>query len=44
MSAWKWINHQVLLLLHDESLAEHGGASGLGELDSKKSPALQGIA
>lgn len=29
MSAWKWINHQVLLLLHDESLAEHGGASGL---------------
>lgn len=29
MSAWKWINHEVLLLLHDESLAEHGGASGL---------------
>jgi death-on-curing protein len=37
MSAWKWINRQVLLLLHDESLAEHGGASGLrdeGLLDS----------
>ena len=29
MSDWKWINRQVLLLLHDESLAEHGGASGL---------------
>ena len=29
MSAWKWINRDVLLLLHDESLAEHGGASGL---------------
>lgn len=29
MSAWRPINHQVLLLLHDESLAEHGGASGL---------------
>lgn len=29
MSGWKWINRQVLLLLHDESLAEHGGASGL---------------
>ena len=29
MSEWKWINRQVLLLLHDESLAEHGGASGL---------------
>lgn len=29
MSDWKWINRQVLLLLHDESLAEHGGSSGL---------------
>ena len=26
---WRWIERQVLLLLHDESLAEHGGASGL---------------
>ena len=37
MSSWKWINRQVLLLLHDESLAEHGGASGLrdeGLIDS----------
>jgi death-on-curing protein len=37
MSTWKWINRQVLLLLHEESLAEHGGASGLrdeGLLDS----------
>ncbi len=37
MSSWKWVNRQVLLLLHDESLAEHGGASGLrdeGLLDS----------
>ena len=29
MSEWKWVSRQVLLLLHDESLAEHGGASGL---------------
>jgi death-on-curing protein len=29
MSAWRWVNRQVLLLLHDESLAEHGGAPGL---------------
>jgi death-on-curing protein len=29
MSAWKWVNRQVLLLLHDESLAEHGGGPGL---------------
>lgn len=37
MSHWKWVNRQVLLLLHDESLAEHGGASGVrdeGLLDS----------
>ncbi len=37
MSQWKWVNRQVLLLLHDESLAEHGGASGVrdaGLLDS----------
>jgi death on curing protein len=37
MSQWKWLNRQVLLLLHAESLAEHGGAPGLrdeGLLDS----------
>ena len=37
MTAWKWVNRQVLLLLHDESLAEHGGSPGLrdeGLLDS----------
>ncbi len=34
---WRWINKQALLLLHGESLAEHGGAEGLrdeGLLDS----------
>ena len=34
---WRWINKQALLLLHDESLAMHGGLSGLrdeGLLDS----------
>jgi len=34
---WRWINKQALRLLHDESLAEHGGAAGLrdeGLLDS----------
>ena len=37
MTNWKWVNRAVLLLLHDESLAEHGGAPGLrdeGLLDS----------
>ena len=36
-ASWRWIDRSVLLLLHDESLAEHGGASGLrdeGLLDS----------
>ena len=35
--SWRWISKQALLLLHAESLAEHGGASGLrdeGLLDS----------
>ncbi|HNB80290.1 MAG TPA: type II toxin-antitoxin system death-on-curing family toxin [Rhodocyclaceae bacterium] len=34
---WCWIDKRALLLLHDESLAEHGGASGMrdeGLLDS----------
>ena len=37
MIQWKWVNRKVLLLLHDENLAVHGGASGLrdkGLLDS----------
>lgn len=35
--SWRWIDKRLLLVLHDESLAEHGGASGLrdeGLLDS----------
>ena len=37
MSDWRWLNRQALLLLHDESLVDHGGASGIrdeGLLDS----------
>ncbi len=26
---WRWIDRHALVLLHDESLAEHGGSSGL---------------
>ncbi|HEY2257624.1 MAG TPA: type II toxin-antitoxin system death-on-curing family toxin [Variovorax sp.] len=29
MSEWRWIDRGSLILLHDESLAEHGGAAGL---------------
>jgi death-on-curing protein len=29
MSTWRWIDRRTLILLHEESLAEHGGASGL---------------
>jgi death-on-curing protein len=34
---WRWVDKRALLLLHDESLAEHGGAPGMrdqGLLDS----------
>jgi death-on-curing protein len=27
--SWRWIDRKLLALLHDESLAMHGGASGL---------------
>ena len=26
---WRWISQRALVLLHDESLAQHGGSSGL---------------
>jgi len=29
MSRWRWLDQRALCLLHDESLAEHGGATGL---------------
>ena len=35
--SWKWFDKRALLLLHDESLAEHGGPPGVrdeGLLDS----------
>ena len=35
--SWRWIDKRLLKLLHDESLAQHGGASGMrdeGLLDS----------
>lgn len=29
MSGWRWLRREALILLHDESLAEHGGLPGL---------------
>ena len=29
MTPWWWIDRKALLLLHDESVAEHGGAPGM---------------
>jgi death on curing protein len=40
---WNWIDRNILLLLHDESLAVHGGGSGIrdeGLLDSALSRPL----
>lgn len=37
MSRWTWVARNIVLALHDEQLAEHGGAPGLrdeGLLDS----------
>ena len=37
MQAWNWVDKQLLVTLHDESLTMHGGASGIrddGLLDS----------
>ena len=45
--SWRWIDKRLLLLLHDESLALHGGASGLrdeGLLDSALARPLNLIA
>ncbi|TAN31632.1 MAG: type II toxin-antitoxin system death-on-curing family toxin [Castellaniella sp.] len=47
MSGWRWINRLALLLLHDESLAEHGGTPGVrdeGLLDSALSRPLNLVA
>ena len=27
--SWRWVDRRALVLLHDDSLAEHGGAPGL---------------
>ncbi len=37
MQSWNWLDKQLLIILHDESLATHGGSSGIrdeGLLDS----------
>jgi len=44
---WRWITKSALLLLHGESVAEHGGADGLrdeGLLDSALSRPLNLVA
>jgi len=45
--SWRFIDRRALLLLHDESLAEHGGAPGLrdvGLLDSALARPLNRVA
>jgi death-on-curing protein len=29
MAQWRWIDKRLLVMLHDESLVLHGGASGI---------------
>ena len=43
MGSWRWIDKQLLITLHDESLALHGGTSGIrdeGLLDSALNRAM----
>jgi death-on-curing protein len=43
MQQWRWLDKQLLMMLHDESLLLHGGASGIrdeGLLDSALSRAI----
>lgn len=43
MTAWQWVAKAVVLAIHEEQLAEHGGAAGLrdqGLLDSALSRPL----
>jgi death-on-curing protein len=43
MQQWQWIDKQLLIMLHDESLLLHGGASGIrdeGLLDSALNRAI----
>lgn len=35
--SWRWVSKTALLLLHDESLAEHGGAAGVRDEGSLES-------
>lgn len=35
--SWRWVDQQALLLLHAESLAEHGGGEGLRDAGLLKS-------
>jgi death-on-curing protein len=32
MTRWRWVDERVALAIHDEQLAEHGGAAGLRDL------------
>lgn len=36
--SWRWIDQRMLTLLHDESLAEHGGSAGLRDEGLLESP------
>ena len=45
--SWRWIDRRLLVILHDESLAEHGGASGMrdaGLLESALARPLNRVA
>src|SRR5258708_8502618 len=32
MAEWRWLSQQLILAIHDEQLAEHGGGTGMRDL------------
>lgn len=37
MTNWTWVDSEVVLAIHDEQLAEHGGATGVRDVDGLES-------
>ncbi len=43
MTAWTWVSASVALAVHDEQLAEHGGAGGVRDLGAFESAMVRPV-
>jgi death on curing protein len=32
VTEWRWLEHEVVLAIHDEQIAEHGGSAGVRDM------------